>query len=114
MIMFIFLSSTYIYHLHPSYIFVLIFIVMVYACFLACYDYAVLALISFLPYAPITVEPICFERTFKIINIYHHLELFLKYSYIFLPPEPASGTRSKPPTRWSRWMKPRAITCRRC
>ena len=73
MIMFIFLSSTYIYHLHPSYIFVLIFIVMVYACFLACYDYAVLALISFLPYAPITVEPICFERTFKIINIYHHL-----------------------------------------
>ena len=44
---------------------------MVYACFLACYDYAVLALISFLPYAPITVEPICFERTFKIINIYH-------------------------------------------
>jgi hypothetical protein len=45
---------------------------MVYACFLACSDYAVLALISFLPYAPITVEPICFERTFKIINIYHH------------------------------------------
>ena len=44
---------------------------MVYACFLACYDYAVLALISFLPHAPITVEPICFECTFKIIKIYH-------------------------------------------
>ena len=70
--MFIFLSSIYVYHLHPSHVFVLIFIVMVYACFLACSDYAVLALISFLPYAPITVEPICFERTFKIINIYHH------------------------------------------
>ena len=59
MIMFIFLSSMYVYHHHQSYIFILIIIVMVYAWFLACYDYDVLVLVSFLPCTPIIVEPIC-------------------------------------------------------
>jgi hypothetical protein len=49
---------------HQSYIFIFIIILMVYACFLPCYDYdvLVLVLVSFLLCTPIRGEPICFQN----------------------------------------------------